>query len=279
MKRLLAALVTGTLLLAGGCQRGSDAPDPRLEEGASTTTPAAAAVSVPDPQPTPRAHLADAVRDLLEAELKGDRAASFVLLSRSSRVEYKDVADWTGRRQELPAVTGFRIDADSEGDKGDRAGKVLAIVEHTPGLDPFTGLSAAREEQTFTGQRDGKGWLVDADPEANPILPPDAEAAVAASAWVTAVQACDEQKANGLQAIATLYGSSDGAVGLCGKAGSVTVGAVSRLAPGFASADIVAQYTTDALLWTRVVRVESPAAFGVVLAPIGTQWKVLGLTD
>lgn len=220
------------------------------------------------------------MRDLLAAEQRNDRAASFLLLSRQSRGEYKDVADWTKRRQQLPAVTGFRIDPGSEGERGDRAGMVLAVVEHVPDLDPFRGLSLARENQTFTGREEAGGWLVDGDPATDPLLPPDPLAVEAASAWVAAVQACDQARAADLQAVTTLFGSAEGAVGLCGKPGPVTPGGgVDRLSPGVASTDIVAQYTTDALVWARVVRVTSPAAFGVVLAPLGDRWKVLGLTD
>jgi len=153
------------------------------------------------------------------------------------------------------------------------------VVEHEPGLDPFRGLSFARETQTFTGRRDGAGWLVDADPSVEPVLPPEPLAVEAATSWVTAVQACDKAKAAGLQAVATLFGSAEGAVGLCGKQGPVTPAGVDRLTPGVASTDIVAQYTTDALSWGRVVRITSPAPFGVVLAPLGDRWRVLGLTD
>lgn len=252
-----------------GCSGGDDAP-PRP----ATSTTLTAATALPDPQPTPRPRLSDAVRDFLAAEQRSDRAASFLLLSRQSRVEYPDVDAWLRRRQELPAVTGFRIEGD-----GDQATSVVAVVEHEPGLDPFRGLSPAREKQTFTGRQEAGGFLVDGDPGVELILPPEAKAADATAAWVAAVQACDQPRAGALQAVSDLFGSAQGAVGLCGKAGPITPGAVGRLAPGIASTDIVAQYSTDALRWARVVRLTSPAAFGVVLAPIGDEWKVLGLTD
>ncbi len=232
-----------------------------------------------DPQPVPRPRLSDAVRDLLAAEQGLDRGASFLLLSRQSRVEFKDVADWTERRQQLPIVTGFRIEPGSEGDKGDRAGMVIAVVDHVPGLDPFRGLSPARETQTFTGRREGDGWLVDGDPVTDPLLPPDPLAVEAATSWVAAVQACDKAKADGLQAVSTIFGSAEGATGLCGTPGAVTPGVVDRLTPGVGSSDIVAQYSTDALVWARVVRITSPATFGVVMAPLGDRWLVLGLAD
>jgi hypothetical protein len=263
------AVFVGTLL--GGCSGGNSS-----KAAPATTAPA---VPLPDPQPTPRPHLADAVRDLLDAEQHGDSSASFLLLSRQSRGEYKDVADWTKRRQQLPAVTGFRIDPADGGDRADRAGKAVAVVEHLPALDPFKGLSLARENQSFTGRREGAGWLVDGDPDVEPLLPPEPRAVEAATAWVAAVQSCDQAKAAGLQAVPTIFGSAEGANGLCGKQGPVTPGPVDRLTPGVASADIVAQYSTDALEWARVVRITSPAAFGVVLAPIGDRWQVLGLAD
>jgi hypothetical protein len=258
--------------LAGCSSRGTSSP-----KVTGTTSPLAA--PLPDPQPAPRPHLAEAVRDLLAAEEHNDPAASFLLLSRQSRTEYKDVADWTTRRQQLPAVTAFKVDPGAAGSAGDRAGKVTAVVEHKPGIDPFKGLSLAREDQTFTGRREGDGWLVDGDPASEPVLPPDPQAAAAAASWVAAVQACDTAKAASLQVVPTIFGSAEGAKGLCGKAGPVTPGAVERLAPGVASTDIVAQYSTDALVWARVVRITSPAPFGVVLAPLGERWQVLGLTD
>lgn len=275
-RRAIAALCSSlaVVLLATGC--AGDKAGRRPETGTATTLVAA---PLPDPQPVPRRRLAEAVRDLLAAEQRGDSAASFLVLSRQSRAEYKDVSDWIKRRRQLPAVTGFRIDPASEGENGDRAGKVTAVVEHAPGLDPFRGLSAARETQIFTGSREGEGWLVDGDPATEPLLPADTLAVEAATAWVAAVQSCDREKADGLQAVATIYGSAEGAQGLCGKQGPVTPGPVERLTPGIASTDIVAQYSTDALGWARVVRITSPAGFGVVLAPIGDRWQVLGLTD
>lgn len=262
------------MLAGAGCSGGN-----ATREKARPIPTTEVATALRDPQPTPRPRLADAVRDLLAAERAGDHQASFLLLSRQSREEYADVADWTARRQELPAVTGFRIDPGSDGKAADAAGLVVAVVEHEPGLDPFKGLSPARDTQTFTGRREGAGWLVDGDPKIEPILPPEPLAVEAAAAWVSAVQSCDQGEAAGLQAVSTLFGSARGAAGLCGKTGPVTPGAVGRLSPGIASTDIVAQYTTDALVWARVVRVTSPSAFGVVLAPIGDGWKVLGVTD
>lgn len=226
-----------------------------------------------DPRPTPRASLAEAVQDFLAAEQARDRAGSFALLSVASREIYPSVADWTARRQEVPEVTGFALQP------GERDDTVLAVVQHVPGLDPFRGLSAAREEQRFSGRRAGDGWLLDGDPATTPLLPPDAAAREAATAWVAAVQACDRTRAATLQAVTTLYGSGQRAAGLCGKPGPVSASGVGRMAPDTASDSIVTQYGAAATGWVRAVRITSPVEFSVLLAPLGPGWKVLGVAD
>lgn len=273
---VMASAVSGC---RGDTSAPREGPSGPAEQGAPGLGTTLAAQAVPDPQPAPRSRLVEAVEALLEAERRGDTAASFLLLSRQSRAEYKDVADWTMRRQQLPRVIAFRIDPASQGERGEMESKVVAVVEHVPGLDPFKGLSLAQERQVFIGRRDGAGWLVDGDPETEPILPAEALAVEAATAWVAAVQACDKDRADKLQAVPTIFGSAEGAVGLCGTTGPVGTEGVVRLAPGVASTDIVAQYSSDALAWARVVRITTPAPFGVVLAPLGDRWKVLGLTD
>ena len=60
----------------------------------------------------------------------------------------------------------------------------------------------------------------------------------------------------------------------------MTVGKVGRLESGPTSAELVAQYTDAALEWARVVPVEAPITpFTVVLAPIGDEWRVVGVSD
>jgi hypothetical protein len=60
----------------------------------------------------------------------------------------------------------------------------------------------------------------------------------------------------------------------------VKVGEVGPLESGPTSAELVAQYTDAALQWARVVPVEGPTApFKVVVAPIGSDWRVVGISD
>jgi hypothetical protein len=223
--------------------------------------------------PTPRATATEALDALLRAEQHADRATSFRLLDASGRGQYRDVAEWTRRRVQLPAITGFTI----EREQGRR---VVAVVRHQPGLDPFTGLSAARERQTWTASKAGDGFLLGAEPEVDYLLPPDAEATEAVLQWAQAVQDCNQNVAESKQAVRPLYGVSVGAGWLCGSTADLATGEVTRLDGGPRSADLVAQYSTDVLAWARVVPLRGPTPeVQVVVAPIGESWQVVGVYD
>jgi hypothetical protein len=247
-----------------GCSSSSKSTDHRNPgSGESVAVPAGAR-----PQPSAR----DALVRLLAAEKALDYRASYQYVQHDADQPYPTVATWTKYREDLPRITGFSVST-AAGDQ------VVATVEHRPGIDPFVGLSPARERQTWEAVRAGAGWLLLENPGSVPEVPPDARATAAASAWVTAVQSCDRAAAARLQAVDTLFDSTTTTPALCHANGAVIVGPAGPLAPGPASGDIVSQYTTNALSWARVVSIESPARFAVILAPIGSHWKVLGLTD
>ena len=205
--------------------------------------------------------------------MRNDHAASFRFVLHRADQPYSTLARWSRHRQGLPGIIGFTVQP------GTSADQAIAVVDHTPGLDPFVGLSPAHDHQTWRAMRAGGGYLLYEDPEIAPDLPSDAGAAPAAQAWVAAVQRCDQRAASALQAVTPLFDSTSTTPKLCHVAGAITTAATAPLAAGPASADIVAQYTTDALAWPRVVQVDAPLRFAVVLAPIGQQWKVLGITD
>ncbi len=211
---------------------------------------------------------------LLAAEKANDHSASFSYVDPSSATTagYVDIAAWSLRRRELPPITGYTVTASGDGG-------AAATVDHAPKLDAFYGLAPAHERQVWKGVRTSGGWLVVAEPEVTPVLPSDDAAGAAVSAWVRAVQSCDRAKAVALQAVDKLYGSSQQAATLCHSSGDVRVGAVTALVVGPGSTDIVAQYGTDALTWARTVPVLAPARVLVIVAPIGDEWKVLGIAD
>jgi hypothetical protein len=260
-RRLRLALVLAVpVAVLAACSGGTHQPAAPLTTSAPGRLQPAA-----DPRPSPRA----ALQAFLEAEQRGDHGASLALVSSKSRAEYPTPADWARRRRELPAITGFHLEADN-----------VAVVEHEPGLDPFVGLSPARERQTWMTEKEGAGYLLDAQPEVDALIPPDETARAAALSWAEALQACDSPRAKALQAVPYLFGQSDGPARLCGAKGEVSAATAGRLSPGPRSADIVGQYGSDALSWARTVKVTVPgASFTTVLAPLGDTWKVLGVSE
>lgn len=254
--------------LALGCSsshKGADASKP----DATTALTAVGPVPVGStPEPSPQA----ALTKLLDAEQRLDHATSYRYVLHGGGQLYTTVNAWAKRRAELPAVIRFTVEPGT----GSRAS---ALVEHRPGLDPFVGLSAARERQVWTGVRAGTGWLLQPEADATPELPPDSAAVVVTDAWTAAIQHCDQHAAAKLQGIPILFDSTTETPDLCHVLGPVRTGGVGRLAPGPVSGDIIAQYTTDALYWARVVNVESPRRFAVVVAPFGPSWKVIGIGD
>lgn len=256
-----------------GCSDDGEGDD-RGGASSTTTSPAETATApAPGSGPTPQPTLRAAVELLLTAEQEADAEASYRLLGEELRATYRDVAEWTVRRTQLPPPTGFEIE-----DEGD--GTVTAVVTHEPGLDPFIGLSPARERQTFTGVEEGGGWLVAAEPETEIIFPDEALAEDVVTEWAEAVQACDQEAADALQGIDAVFGSSVGAGELCRSTGAIVVEPAEQLLGGPESADLIAQYSTDAVGWARAVPVTAPTSpFFVIVAPIGDTWKVIGLYD
>lgn len=275
--RVLTAVVA-VVLLVGACSDddGGGVDGGGASRGSSTTasTSSAPPSTEPGTEPTPRATLREAVEALLTAEQDGDSASSFRLLGSDARLTYRTDGEWADRRSELPPVTGFEIET------ADRPDTVVAVVTHEPGLDPFIGLSPARERQTWKGVEEDGGWVVAGEPEVEFLLPEVEGAIDAVTAWTAAVQACDETAAAELEAVGQIFGLSVGADELCGSTGEVALGEPTLLDSGPQSADLVAQYSTDVFDWARVVPVTAPTSpFFVVVAPIGEVWEIVAVYD
>jgi hypothetical protein len=213
------------------------------------------------------------VKSLLQAEKGRDRQSSYNLLSAGARDEFTSLADWARRRDQLPTPLDFEVKA------GKDAATAVATVTYAPSLDPFKGLVTSKEIETWTGVKVSGGWLLDGDPDVELVLPDVAGAVDVAKAWAQAVEACDQGAGHKLEGVSILFGTSTQAAKLCGSKGAVEVGGPGPLGTGTASTDIVSQYSSDALTWTRVVPVTAPVRFDVILAPIGSDWRVIGIAD
>lgn len=266
--RVAVPLALTLAVLTGAC--AGDGP-PSAAPSTTTTAPPAT-TSAGAAGPTPKASSREAVEALLAAEQAGDHDASYRLLTGAGRTALSAAA-WARRRSEVAAVTGFTIErADAR--------RVVVVVEHEPGLDPFVGLSPARERQTWRARKEGSGWLLEPEPDVVALHPADAGAPPATLAWARAVQACDTAAARSHQAVDVLYGTTDVAAKLCGTTTSLTVGRPGAVTAGPSSQELIAQYGVEVLEWARSVGVtggERP--FHVVLAPIGSVWRVVGVSE
>lgn len=260
MGKLLAVVVVSLGLAA--CRAGSDTSSGPTT---STTDPAAGVT-----EEAAAASAEEAVIALLGAEQKGDHRASYRLLSAPGR-RTLDAGAWARQRNQLPAITGFRVEKSE-------AMRVIMVVEHEAALDPFLGLTPASERQTWTTRRQGDGWVVDPEPLIEPDFPNPTLAPDAALAWARAVQACNEEAATAQQGVASLFGPVDVAGGLCGSAATLAAGPAEPVSSGPDSQPLVAQYGPEALVWARAVPLTGGnRPFSVVLAPIGSVWKVVAV--
>ncbi len=263
---LRPALLTVAVALAAtfaGCSSDAEAGSAEAKTDASLSDGAT-------PAPSAQA----AVESLLRAEQAGDRVKSFRLLAPASRATYPSEVEWTRRRNELPAVTGFSVDKEVED------GTVAALVEHRPGLDPFVGLSAARERQVWKVVKSDAGWLVEAEPTVEVLLPDEAGASSAALQWARAVQACDRPAARAAQATDLVVGAATGPDQLCRTSGAVAAARAARTPGGPGTQPLVAEYGADVLEWSRTVAITGgPRPFSLVLAPLGDTWKVVGVFE
>jgi hypothetical protein len=272
-RRAMFAITLITVAAVAGCRGGHATATGANHTTANTSTTTAGAIVTPGaPAAVARQTLGGAVAALLSAEQRGDHAASFALLSDESRARYGTISRWRSRRDEMPTVTGFDVVG-----HGPVAGSLDVIVDHPAGLDPFRGLSPARDHEIWIGRHERGGWLVDADPAATPVLPSERGVAPAVDAWVKASEACDQPAQRRLQAVDPLLGIGDASRQLCRQSFAFAISAPSKVAPGDLTQQLVAQYGASALGWARVVTLTgAPAPIQVLAAPIGATWQVIG---
>ena len=268
-RSLSCGLLAVVALLAAACSGGRTP----VTRNASSSPAPPPFVGADAPPATPQGSLRAAVSALLAAEQRGDHTASFALLSDEARAHYVNIHEWKDRRNELPFVTGFQLQG-----AGGGPSTFVAVVDHTPGLDPFRGLSAARDRETWTGRQEHGGWLVDADPVTQLVLPSDATASAAALAWARSAERCDQAGTKSHQAVDPLLGVATAPVQLCGHDVPLSAGVPRHVTGTSATQDLVAQYSSDSLGWARAVTVTgADHPFDAVLAPIGDEWQVVGV--
>lgn len=248
-----------------------DGPLPPVT-AASGTAP----VAVPTEEP---ATAEEAVTLFLRALTDGRPDEAFALLDGPSRQRYPSAASWVRAQGNLAVPTGFELGPSRAVFGTPDAVEIEVAATHRPSLDPVRGLVPGRSRSLWRASREGEAWRVGAQPErAVPVLPPDADAAVAVSGWVARLQACDGPGAVAQQAGDYLYGPADFVQAPCDSKGAWKVGDPVGLDRTPDPKDYLAAFGPGVGGWTRLVPVDGPGSrFFAVVAPIGDAWQVMGV--
>ena len=285
----IAATVLSASLLSGcSAPRGegasptqltTEATPPLVESGGSDaittleSNPSVHPVSGASTPRTPEKSPDVALSVLLNAEKTRDHGTSFGLLSTTGLAKYPTLEAWSNRQIDLPQITGFS-------GLSVRGDLVSVIVEHAPAIDPFVGLQFAREHQIWRARNESGGWLIDPDPQIEPILPPVERVENTVLKWLGAQQSCNANASAQLQAVRNLFGVSIQAAALCGSKGSYVAGdpVTAKTAPE--TAVLVAQYGAAVLRFVEAVEITGGSEpFTVYLVPIGDEWRVVAVND
>jgi len=271
----------GAVRLSSGRWPAGRVDVPSIKEFSFPTTvphaddPAEPSVASPATAATPEAALAA----LLLAEQERTPEQGWEVLDARARVRHPTPASWARARSGRPVPLSFEIVGRVTAPDG--AVDVRAVITNAPSLDPFGGLVTAESEVVWRARQEPGGWRVAAEPESTHLrLPSDDGATTSVRAWVDATASCDDGRARAVQAVDPLYGPVDLIAMPCRRPASWSVGTPRALSDSPDTFTLQAAFGADVAAWGRVVLVEAAAGprFFVAVAPVGSQWKVMGVT-
>jgi hypothetical protein len=247
-----------------------------LPAGAAPAAPVAPVGAGGSQAPVRAGSARAAVQRFLEAGAGGDFEVAYGLLDQAGRRRYPSLARFTRAQADRAEVTAVRVGRERR--VGDARAEVTVTLSHPAAVDPFAGLVPARTVEVWRASRQDGRWRVAADPvSVRADLPSDDRAPDAVTAWVRRLLGCDRQGAAGLQAAAELYGPADLAELPCKERGRWTVAAPEGFDAAVEPEAYVAAFGPEVASWARLVPVQGPGTrFGVVVAPLGDAWRVLG---
>jgi hypothetical protein len=272
----LGAALAGSALLDDG---GGDAAGEAVADAGRTVTGEvdSPADLLPDDFPVPPGAGAEspeaAVTGFLDAEVDDDFETSFGYLADADRSLFVSGAGWVASHaNELPPIEGYELV--EVGTVEDGRALVSTEVRFEPGLDPVIGLTpeeATVEWEVLEGQDGAWGVRLEGSTFA-PRYPSEDGVVPAAASWAEARQRC-EAPANERGG---LVGNPALADQLCDTSGAVDIGEVELLGDADAQ-PIFTAFGAEAAAAARVVSVDGPASFRVVLVPIGDDWTVVAV--
>ena len=238
----------------------------------ASVTPTTVPAPIAEPATAP-----EALEQFLTAERERRGESSFALLDATTAGEFGSVAAWTSQRANRLLPETFTITSVTPTVAG---ADVTIAAQRTPAVTPLTGLVPARSEEVWRLDRSTGAWRVQRGraAEVRPLLPPDAAAQVVAASWLERAAACDDEGRKALQLPGELLGSPALAAGPCDRPDSPSVGGTAvPLAEVSNSTVFVSAFGPGVGRWARAVAVDGDPRFTIVLAPLGDEWRVMGV--
>jgi len=270
---------------------GTGSTRPGASDPPSATSSPPPLATPPDPSTlgaTPAASPTAAVRGFLTAEAAGDLERAYRFLSPAEQEEFRTAQGYVAAHPDLlPPVTAFELPAANGAQSAPPAGPsgnaspsegtnriVRARVGFEPGLNKVSGLAPARAEVAWKTVATEEGWTVAlTDSRIDPVYPPESGARDAAQRWARARADCEHAAEwdNG-----GLVGSPELSEQLCDASEPPHVGEPTELGRIDAQ-EFVSAFGGRVGDWARLVPISGPAEMRVVLAPIGWDWRVIGV--
>ena len=218
-----------------------------------------------------------ALRQFLDAEIARRSDVSFALLDDRTATRFGTVAAWQSQRANRLLPESFTVTSTTPTASG---ADVTIEARRTPAITPLNGLVPAQSTEIWRVDNGSGRWRVQSGQPADvrPVLPSDAAAVDVARAWLAAAEACEQPAMAASQLGGALLGSPALAAAPCDRPESFSAsGDAVVLAEQSNSTVFVSAFGPGVGRWARAVAVDGDPRFTIVLAPLGDEWRVMGL--
>lgn len=281
-RRRLAVVVGGAAVVAvaalGLTQLGGDdEPAEREPSRNATAVPAPsgandAVMPTTDARPQqPAATAAAAVDAYVDAEIAGDFAASWALLSLEDRDDLGSFEAWRDQHAVSPRLI---FSSTVAADPADPSAPIVSDVTFEPRVDETVGVVAGSARITWATVAEGGGFAIDRTAtRADANYPSDTLAAADALTWVQRVR--DGQPNVGYDG--SLLGQPALVGDIAASDGAFTATSTVELDDWSTPGLVNNAFGPTAGTWARVVHLDGPIPVDVVMAPYGDRWVTVGV--
>jgi len=270
---VVVALIVGAFV-AFQSGDSSDEPAQRGPSRNATPIPAAsgpndAVMAVDGDRPQrPAATAAGAVDAYIKAEIAGDFAGSWALLSAEDRDDIGTFNAWNDQHSVAPRLIFSSVVATAPGEP------VVTEATFEPRIDETVGVIAGGARITWAVVSENGGFTIDrSGTKADAHYPGDSLAPGDAQEWLEGVRR--DEPPTGYRG--TLLGEPDLVAALRDADGRFRPTTTIEL-DDWATPELVTNaFGPGASTWARVVHFDGPIGFDAVLAPYGDRWVVVGV--